>query len=105
MNRLKISTSLEVGKYLMIFIAVILTVILFYSYNDTNTLIACIFLLALSGLLYYLFSIAKTVEFDEHHLIISDKTKSEVIALNNVLKIKLTMTQVNNNNLWKIKYV
>ena len=96
---------MEAGKYLMIFIAVILIIVLFYSYNDANTSIPCTIFLALSGLLYYLFSIAKTVEFDDHHLFISDKTEIEAIPLSNIFTIKLTMTQVNDDNFWKIKYV
>lgn len=105
MERLRISRSLEAGKYLVTVIAVISIVVLFYTYNDANTSIPCMIFLAMSGILYYLFSIAKTVEFDEQHLFISDKKRSEVIPLNNVFKIKLTMTQINNDNFWKIKYI
>lgn len=105
MERIRISRSLEPGKYLIIAIAVILLVVLFYSYKETNALICCITFLALLGLLYYLFSIAKTVEFDEQDLFISNKNESEVIPLNKVFGIKFTMTRINNNNFWKIKYV
>ena len=89
----------------MLVIGLVLIVALLFSYKDANTAIPCVALLISAAALYYLFSKAKRVEFDEHHLIISSKTHTEVVPLASVLTIKLTMTQINNDNFWKIKYI
>ena len=104
MERLRISRSLEAGKYVMLVIGLVLITVLFFLNEDTNTLITCAIFLVISGVLYYLFSNAKTVEFDEVNMFISNKKGNEVIPLTNIFRIKLTMTQINNDNFWKIKY-
>ena len=48
---------------------------------------------------------AKTVEFDYEFMYISYKSKIEKIPLGKVFTIKMTLTQINNRNMWKIKYV
>jgi len=55
-------------------------------------------------ILYFLFDQARTVEFDNKFMYVTGKTGEEKVALKDVYKIKLTMTEINNRSMWKIGY-
>src|SRR4051812_20165274 len=105
MQRIKISRSLEGGKYVMLLVALAAIIPLFFFWNDTHTVIACSVFLALSAILYYLFNKARIVAFDDLNMFVSNKTETEVVPLINIFKIKLTMTQLADANFWKINYI
>ena len=70
----------------MLVIGLVLITVLFFLNENTNTLITCAIFLVISGVLYYLFSNAKTVEFDEVNMFISNKKGNEVIPLTNIFR-------------------
>ena len=71
--------------------------------NDESTIVMILFLI-ICGVLYHLFNLAKTIEFDHEFMYISGKNGEEKVALQNIHKIKLTMTKINNRSMWKIGY-
>jgi ribosomal protein L31E len=73
------------------------------KFDTKNTSIIVLFLI-ISAVLYYLFDVSKTVEFDNDFMYIKGKSGEEKIPLKNVYKIKLTMIEINKNNMWKIGY-
>jgi len=53
---------------------------------------------------YYLIDKAKVVEFDHNFMYLTGKAGEEKIPLKEIYNIKLTMTEINNRNMWKIDY-
>ncbi|WP_276481083.1 hypothetical protein [Paraflavitalea pollutisoli] len=105
MERLQISSNLRSGRYIALLVGLVALFILIRSWEETQTVIVCGVLVAIAGFLYYLHDKAKTVEFDEGSMYISRKDVTETVPLAAIYSIKLTMTQVNDRNLWKIKYL
>lgn len=105
----RISSHLRAGRYVMILIAMPIFCALVYSlFKDeieTNFVGGSLVALLVAGILYYLFDQAKTVEFDYEFMYVTYKSKTEKVPLGKVFTIKMTMTQINNRNMWKIKYV
>lgn len=104
----RISRNLRIGRYLFIVLGIIFSAALFYSLSvefiDLEEIIVEAIFLSICLLLYYLFDHAKTVEFDHNHMYVSGKKEKEKIPLEKVFKIKLTMTEINKRNMWKISY-
>lgn len=47
---------------------------------------------------------AKSIEFDNEYLFISSKNSEEKISFKNILKIKKTIAEINDRDIWKIYY-
>ena len=73
------------------------------NFDNEKIIIEFVFIIACFGL-SYLFNKAKIVEFDNNFMYIRSKTFEEKIPLKNVYKIKMTMTKINKQNMWKIGY-
>jgi hypothetical protein len=67
--------------------------------------IITLMILTISVLVYLLLDHARKVEFDKDFMYLTGKTLTEKIPLENVVKIKLTKTKLNNQNMWKIAYL
>ena len=84
----------------------ILALILLINENSEDHL--AIFIIAVFLLicipLYFHFDKAKSIEFDEEYLIISTNSIEEKISLKNIISLEKTMAQVNNRDIWKIRY-
>ena len=104
----RISSHIRWSKFLFLAIGIGLLFGLINSLtedivNQENSMVMLGFLI-ICGILYYLLDRAKTVEFDNAFMYVTGKTGNEKIALKEVFKIKLTMTEINNRSMWKIGY-
>jgi hypothetical protein len=104
MNRIRISANLTLGKYIVVALTVYLLYFIFFVGVDNQTKLAYCVGIIIFGIAFYLFHHSKKVEFDDDCMYITDRKKTQIIPLQNVYKIKLTMTSINNANLWKIGY-
>lgn len=106
--RIRISRDLRMIRFLFVVLFVVTFFLLIYSLlaeelNQETILIEFIFLVFFC-VLYYLFDKAKTVEFGEEFMYINGKKGEEIVLLKDICKIKITMTEINDVNLWKISY-
>lgn len=65
--------------------------------------ILTLFVFLLTGL-YFVFDRAKSIEFDNEHLFILSKNSEERISFKNIRKIKKTIAEINDRDIWKIYY-
>jgi hypothetical protein len=104
MNRIRISKNLLAWKYLIIAFQFYLTYYIFLENINNQSRAALAIVVIICGLFLYLFQRIKNVEFDDDYMYVSTRKKTEVIPLEKVHKIKITMTSINNYSLWKIGY-
>ena len=81
-------------------------IIKIFTENNDDVLelgILTIFIFLLIGL-YFVFDKAKSIEFDNEYLFISSKNSNEKISFKNILKIKKTLAEINDRDMWKIYY-
>ena len=104
MNKIKISRSRPVFKYLAIIIALFcLYIMIMYRHNMGALLVAgviSIISLTAGYQEYY----AMTVEFDDENLYLSNKKFSGQISLNQIVAIRLTSNRVNQSHYWDVHY-
>ena len=107
--RRRISRNIRIYKYLFLTIGILLifpTANYFRKNNiDLKSIIPLLIFLIICFGLYYLFDKAKTIEFDNDFIYVIGKSEKEKIPLKNVYKVKLTMIELNNLNIWKIGYL
>ena len=106
--RKRISTKTRNWKYVPIVIGILLIgmIIKILTENKNDTLavgILTLFVLLLTGL-YFVFDKAKSIEFDNEYLFISSKKSNEKISFKNIRKIKKTLAEINDRDIWKIYY-
>ncbi len=106
--RKRISTNTRNWKYVPIVIGLLMIVmivkILTENKNDILAIgILTLFVFLLIGL-YFVFDKAKSIEFDNEYLFISSKNSSERISFKNIRKIKKTLAEINDRDIWKIYY-
>lgn len=104
----RVSKNVRWSRFLFLGIGVVLVFVIIYSLTKTpvNTesiAIEVLFSLFCYGL-YSLFDKAKTVEFDAKFMYVFGKSDEQKIPLKNIYKIKMTLTEVNDRNIWKIGY-
>ena len=103
MERHLISRNIRDGRYLMIVIAAFCSYVLAISRDTETTIAAGVFMVACC-VLFYLLHRAREVAHDENYLYISGRGVEQIVPLENVFKIKLTMTRINDSYFWKIGY-
>ncbi|MDC6362393.1 MULTISPECIES: hypothetical protein [Flavobacteriaceae] len=106
--RRRISTNKRSWKYVPIIIGILMIgmIIKILTENKNGILaigILTLFVLLLTGL-YFVFDRAKSIEFDNEHLFISSKNSEERISFKNIRKIKKTIAEINDRDIWKIYY-
>ncbi len=106
--RKRISTNTRNWKYPPIIIGILMIgmiiKILIENNNDTLAVgILTLFIFLLTGL-YFVFDKAKSIEFDSENLFITSKNSDEKIPFKNILKIKKTLAEINDRDIWKIHY-
>ena len=82
---------------------VILISILNYQFNLEVVLIL-IAIFAFAGYLIYWLLTMKTIDFDSDNIYISNKDNEEIIPIQNINFIKLTVDGINKKSFWKLKY-
>lgn len=106
--RKRISTNLRWVRFISIPVFISLAYSLVNLISKENTEIEVLIGLSFATLVciasYFVFDSAKTVEFNETHLFITSKKGEERIPLKNIHGIKLTSYEINNRNMWKIKF-
>jgi hypothetical protein len=106
--RKRISTNTRNWKYVPIIIGILMVgiIIKILTENNDDVLalgILTLFIFLLIGL-YFVFDKAKSIEFDNEYLFISSKHSDEKISFKNILKIKKTLTEINDRDIWRIYY-
>ncbi|WP_179319332.1 hypothetical protein [Winogradskyella helgolandensis] len=106
--RKRISTNTRNWKYVPIIIGILMVgiAIKILTENKDDILaigILTIFIFLLTGL-YFVFDKGKSIEFDNEYLFISSKNSDEKISFKNILKIKKTLAEINDRDIWKIYY-
>ena len=104
----RISSNIRWARYLFVLLGFILltAVVIALSEDFVNqeaVIVLSIFLI-ICPILYYLFDKAKTVEYDLEFMYVTNKNEVEKVQLKKIFKIKLTMTEINKRNMWKISY-
>ena len=106
--RKRISKNIRNMKYVSIVLVIMLLVFLIKVYSeDSNDYVSIGILLGLIPLfilLYFVFDNAKSIEFDDEHLFIVSKSTNKKILLKDIYKLKKTMTEINDRDLWRIYY-
>ena len=106
--RKRISTNLRWARFIpaAVFVALLYSIVnLINNDNRENEALIGICISAIVCVaLYFIFDSAKKVEFDQNHLFIISKKGEESIPLKNIHGIKLTSYEINNSNMWKIKF-
>lgn len=105
----RISTNTRNWKYPPIIVGIfmigMIIKILIEGNNDNLAIgILTLFIFLLIGL-YFIFDKAKSIEFDDENLFITSKNSDEKIPFNNILKIKKTLAEINDRDIWKIQYL
>lgn len=106
--RRRISTNKRSWKYVPIIIGILMIgmIIKILTENKNDILaigILTLFVFLLTGL-YFVFDRAKSIEFDNEHLFILSKNSEERISFKNIRKIKKTIAEINDRDIWKIYY-
>jgi hypothetical protein len=104
MNRIRIPRDIEIGKYLVLLIGIVVIIVLFGTFGDSEATAVCFIFLIVCIVLFYLLHHSKTVEFDDHFMYITGRQISKKVPLERVYQIKFTMTQINRQHMWKIGY-
>lgn len=106
--RNRISTNIRLARFLFVALGIgllfDLTYTIFKNDYDQEKIIVEIVFLIINSILYYLFDKAKTVEFDDDFMYVTGKAGEEKIPLKDIYKIKLTLAEINDRNMWKIGY-
>ncbi|NIK93609.1 hypothetical protein GZ212_15720 [Mangrovimonas sp. CR14] len=106
--RKRISTNTRNWRFAPIIIGIImLGIVIKILTENKNDLLAIgiltFFIFMLTGL-YFVFDRAKSIEFDNQHLFILSKNLDEKIPFKNIKKIKKTLAEINDRDIWKIYY-
>jgi hypothetical protein len=104
MERTKISRDLDVGKYLMLGIGLVLIVYMVIADDRETLLLPFGIFLSVCAILFFLFHHAKTVEFDQQYLHIRGRQTYVTVPLHRIVMIGLTTTKINKESMWKIVY-
>ena len=102
--RSTISTNLSFGRYLSAGIAVLLLSWIAFGNINLKTKGAYLIGIVAMILAYRYCKNAKQVEYDDENMFILSRNEEEVVPLENIIKIKLTMHSINYSNFWKISY-
>lgn len=106
--KVRISAHIKLPQYIFGFLTLV------FLYNLFHSLVVSSFLglefkyeiipIIFSGSLHYYYKQRKCIEYDDKYLYISSFYKNEKMPLNNVNRIKKTLTEVNGTPSWKIDY-
>lgn len=113
MEPIRISRDLTFQKYiaiifitisLLIFFLFLVLELMFDFFNENYKLAPLVFFFC-SLLFFLIVNSTSIVEFDDKNMYIKKYEKIEIVPLKNIKKIKLTLTTLNERNLWKISYL
>lgn len=105
MTKTRLSANMGVSKYFLLLVAIM------FGYGWLNSppndfegilvLCLCEATLLVSAAAFHM---EKRLDFDEAHLFISRRGKTEAVALSQVVSIKMTSFRVNYFHYWKVSY-
>ena len=106
--RKRVSSNIRDFRFLFPFIGLLIIAQIIHAgvinrYDRQVVIVEIVVLFACVGL-YFLFDHAKNVEFDQDFMYVMHRSGEEIIPLKDVNRIKYTMTQINNKNMWLIGY-
>ncbi len=109
MNRVVISRNLQWHKYLMLVLIIIIVLVFTKALLSPDTDPNFIYAVPIFPIICLYFAYqshqSKRVSFDDQFMLITLRDNEETIPLKDVLKITLTMTSINDRNMWKITYL
>lgn len=110
----RVSRNIRIGKYLVLPFVAIYVVGNVYTFFVEETPdkvmmfvvpLTCLIISLIGYFLFKYFDKAKTIEYDNNHLYVSDKFGMETVPLEHIVSLKMTTTKLNGNWGWKITYL
>lgn len=105
MERTRLTSNLSFEIFGVICLPIVLYMLV--SGNELNfySKLILFIIFGLFALLLYFLLTLKTIDFDDNYVYLISNSKEEIIPIENITYIKLTMSGINSKDFWEMRYI